>query len=531
MDTIEIKNNNENIVLYFEGNKYWGTVFHKDGTVSPVDEDVFKYFNMFVLSNNRTELPNEGEYRVILDNETNFKHYFLNNKEDYEKLFLNNGEDYILYKDYFKDAHRIADQLKEEKEKKPYYYDEVEKPKGYKNKSTRVYGYARALLTAFMMFNQILVLRPDFVPCRNYSKFVMDNCPVMQQDDVTIDMLRDKLYSSKYLNKEEKDFLFNEDFLNDILPIINKSNYSKGVLNSRFEDIKIVSFDGTKRREAGFYSPLFLNKIYVADYSKDLFEFYKYIISHEFIHLCQEGYDYSVLTEGCAEIMSFEYYGSTFNTYRKEQFVVRKLMETIGSRPVLEYIINGEFDLIEDLVRPCLTDKEYELFLHCLKKTEAELPEKEKDNLDILSGLIDIVYRERYNEDPTENKAIMALSSPEVSRYYFNRRKADLEHSYYYAASYVPLKEAMEKNYVFFYTIRDDSMYYLTYDELMAILEYPTESVYCFTGIEGQVLEDFSYFYTYNVKEYLMPFNNFGPVDEENNIIGKDNYVKQLRFA
>ena len=45
-----------------------GCNFYYDGRVSAVTKKDFEIFNAFILSDDREELPNEGVYKVILDN-------------------------------------------------------------------------------------------------------------------------------------------------------------------------------------------------------------------------------------------------------------------------------------------------------------------------------------------------------------------------------------------------------------------------------------------------------------------------------
>ena len=529
MDTIHIKDNNDNIVLYFEDNQYWGYVFHEDGSVDPVDESIFKYFNMFKLSDDKTELPMEGIYRVFLDNKTNFKHYFVNDEEDYEKLFQNNGEECVLYKNYFKDAHRFADNEKQKKENEYYYYDEVEKPKGYVDQKTRITGLARSLLVAFMMANQLLILRPDIPICRNYNKFMSDT--FYQQEDISVDYLKDKLCSSKYLSREEKAFLYNEDFLSDIVPIINQSNYSKAMIKQRFDNIKIVSFDRNDKPELGYYVALYPNKLFIADYKKVNFKKNKDTISHEFIHLCQEGYEYKVLIEACAAIMSYEYYDSDLNAYSVEQFSVRRLMETIGSYPVLEYVVNGNFQLIENNVKPLLTNEEYSQFLECLRYTQNDLSENNKDNFDKLNSLIDKMYKKAYNEDPSDNLAFKALESPYVSRYYFNRRKATFELSYYREIKEtMTVEEAVDRSVIVFYhLLPNGAADHLTYKETMQYVKETGSYPECISLIDDEVTSDGKNVYIIGPKEYIMPFNDFGPIDLDAKIESGQVLAKQLK--
>ena len=97
MDIVRIHDKTSNIVLYLDKNKYFGYKFNNDNTIEKVDKNVFKYFDFLVCSNDFKRLADEGEYNVILDNETNFKHYFKGGSEDYQMFCLNNGKDALSY--------------------------------------------------------------------------------------------------------------------------------------------------------------------------------------------------------------------------------------------------------------------------------------------------------------------------------------------------------------------------------------------------------------------------------------------------
>ena len=529
MDTIQIRDNNDNIILYFEGNKFWGTVFYGDGRVEPVDESVFKYFDMFKLSDNTTKLPNEGNYKVVLDNNTNFKHYFLDGEEDLEKLFQENGKDAVSYKNYFKDAHRIADQLESEKRRKKYYYDEVEKPKSYIDKRTIIFGIARRVLMAYLLLNEFILLRPDLSPFKECNKFFIDN--FYQQEDVSVSSLRNIIYSSEYLNNKEKGFFSNSEFIGDLVPIINQSNYSKAMIKKRLTNLGVASFKGEGRLERGYFSPFYANRIFVADYDrKDFFNLID-IIAHEYVHLFSEGLEYSVISEACAEIISYEYFDTPLYSYEKEQYLVKKLMETIGSYPILEYVVNGNFELIEQNVKPYLSDEEYAQFLNCLKHSSYYLPKGQEDNLIILDKLIDKIYRYRNNEDPLDNIAIAALDSKVFSRYYFNWRKANQENSYYCVPKDVyDFKEAVENELIVFYVdISDDKIKVLDYDEVMEALNDPSIDLKYNIPINGYIICDYVNFYIMGPEEYIAPFDNFGPRGLEEEMVNRSGLIKQLK--
>lgn len=87
--------------------------------------------------------------------------------------------------------------------------------------------------------------------------------------DITIPKIESLINSSKNLTKEEKEFLCNEDFLNDIIKYIQGTHMDFTTLY-RLNNLEIVPIDNicinTNSIELGYYS--LGNKLYIYDYDK-----------------------------------------------------------------------------------------------------------------------------------------------------------------------------------------------------------------------------------------------------------------------
>ena len=103
MDRAYIIEEDKKTIFEVSDNSYRAAVFYDDGRIEPLGDHIFDLFSVFALSNNNKELPNEGIYRVVLDNDTGFKHYFVGDSEDYVMFYRNNGEDATLYYETLQD--------------------------------------------------------------------------------------------------------------------------------------------------------------------------------------------------------------------------------------------------------------------------------------------------------------------------------------------------------------------------------------------------------------------------------------------
>ena len=250
-------------------------------------------------------------------------------------------------------------------------------------------------------------------------------------DDFDLDDLYNYIYSSDDLTLEEKEYLYNKDFLNDVLKYINSSDNMKESYEESFNNITINSFyDDTDC--LGYYTTNKPNTLYIKNYDC-INDKNKDTLSHEFVHLCQESTGYNLIIEACAEIISFEYYDNTYiSTYTNQVKLVEILMEIIGSEPIWYYNFTGDFSKIEEIVKPNLTNSEYKEFLYDLSFDyyDNSLNKIKFDSLDILLGKL---YKNIYKND-IENNLIISLirnNDSTLNRYYFNDNYINSDNSYY----------------------------------------------------------------------------------------------------
>ena len=281
--------------------------------------------------------------------------------------------------------------------------------------------------------------------------------------NLTLEDIKGLINLSEGLTDEEKDYLYNEDFLNAILPFINSDFLKRIGYLGHITNISINSYgiEDLNGNYLGYYDLNYPNKLFVRDY--DSFDNNKDTLAHEFIHLCQKNCQYNVIKEACAEIISYEYFSETYmSSYDTQVKLVKKLMEIIGTEPIWNYNFTGVFEPIENAVKPYLSDNEYLTFLECLSFVHGDT-ENNKSKFNTLNDLLGVIYKNKYGSDINDDEIIRAIEKPyiELTRYYFNKKLINEENSYYIDRSTreftrLSYEEAMKRKSFYAYAIRYD---------------------------------------------------------------------------
>ena len=340
----------------------------------------------------------------------------------------------------------------------------------FKNTKTKIIAYS--LLGSIVVNGLFTDLKRNYINAPGAKiEFVRE---------ISLEDLKHLIFSSPFLSDEEKNYLYNENFLNDILPYINEGilrriKYHQHLSNMSIEKYGVDDYMGNF---LGYYTEKNPNILNVRNY--DEFKTHKDTLAHEFIHLCQELGGYNLLTEACAEIISQEYFeDADVDVYTIQVKLVKTLMEIIGPDPIWIYNFTGDFTPIENAVRPYLSTEEYYEFLSCL--TFEQDDENNLNKFKRLDELLKILYKNKFDDDIENNEAISALkdSSAVLTRYYFNPRYMNQEHSFYYKRTDVEFgkidyKTAMERNLFFAYAIKYEP---ITYEEAMDELVNGTHNI------------------------------------------------------
>lgn len=285
--------------------------------------------------------------------------------------------------------------------------------------------------------------------------------------EICLDDLKALIYSSFFLNDEEKDYLYNEDFLSDILPFINASFFTRFNYQKHFTNVIINNYgmDDEGSEFLGYYSSTYPNRVNIRSY--DELNEHKDTLAHEFVHLCQKIGSYNLITEACAEIISCEYFPNTrIDTYTTQVKLVKKLMEIIGPYPLWVYNFTNNFALIEAEVKPYLTIEEYDDFITCLSFSHGD-DVNNKRKFARLEELLSVLYKNKYNDEIENNEAIQVIddSTAILTRYYFNKRFINQDNSFYYwrydvEFGRIDYQTAMDRNLFYAYAIKHESISY-----------------------------------------------------------------------
>ena len=420
MEKIYFKEKNIKSIIYLDNKKYYGYKYI-DNTIKSIDN--LHIFKSFLLSSNYTILPKKGKYKVYLDNETGLKHYFHNNIENIKLLFSNNG---VYAINYLENQKHLSD--------------------------TKIFNFNNRLIACTLLGLTLALGSINFPPSKT-----TDSSNVLINDYELLDIQK-MIELSPNLTTEEKKYLYNEEFINDFLLLVNNSYYEKQKLAECFKNINIVGYDDIEHDwQAGYYKIDTPNILYIKNYTF-LEEEKKTTIAHEFAHLCQNMTNYNLILEASADIITQEYFYKDYKySYPTQVKILKKLMEIIGSYPIWYYNFTDDFSMIEERILPYLTDEEYQKFLNDLSfdynNKEINLP-KYKELNEILNNL----YYRIYGKDIKDDSIIKLIEREDKNlvRYYFNSNLKD--NSYYLdydngTYKKISYKEAIERKIITPYTI------------------------------------------------------------------------------
>lgn len=253
-------------------------------------------------------------------------------------------------------------------------------------------------------------------------------------EDSLLEDIKKIIYSSINLDYEEKKYLYNEEYFNDLVSYIRDYPELIELLKTRLTDVDIIGFEGydIDNKLEGYYHSIYPNLLFVNNYK--VLQFKRDTIAHELIHQTQLGDNtYNLLTESCAEIMSFEYYkGTSMTNYDTQVKLTKTLMEIIGSKPVKHYCITGDFSKIEEKVKPYLTEEEYNEFLNDLSFVIGDTLNN-NNKFESLKKILSTLYFNYYNSNIEDDETINAIYGlyNGLKRFYFNERYINRENSYY----------------------------------------------------------------------------------------------------
>ena len=400
MEQVLITSNNKKVILNIDKKSINGYEF-VNNNMSKVNNPI-KYFDFLIPSNNY-EVIKASEHTIIHDNNTNLNHFIINGYFNYLEFYKNNGVNATLYNG--------------------------------KKKINNIKRFSVGNNTCITMslLSMTIVLNLMISGLTKDTDYKEEK--VEFESIVSTTYLENKIQSSNGLTSSEKKYLCNAEFLNFIIPYINDDTCSVYEYQNKFDNITIDTFEIGEYHDDncnGYYNATEPNKIHIRSDSYQNETDKKDVLSHEFIHLCQMGHKYNLITEATAEILSYEFFEDakeeSYSTYVP---IIEELMELIGSEPIIRYMINDDFTYIENEVKPYLSDKDYNSFKDNLILTYDDA--KDLENTRKLKEIFNTLYKAKYPNDSEKLDIISKLRvNAKLRRYYFNEKYINEENSFYY---------------------------------------------------------------------------------------------------
>ena len=351
-------NSSDSITIYghyFEKNKFY-----------PLNNEVFDEFRKLKLGKNYKKIDtiteNNISYDVILDLDTNLKHYFNNGKENL-KLFLNNFTPVT-----------------------------IALSKDNKDNKTNLKAIALAfsfLTNSFLLYHSISKPKISLDQPAQYQEVIdqLNDTP-----EFTMDIVKKVINSNPNLDEYDKNIILNEELLNFVIPYINMNEeYRAELYNFILPNLTIEKRDIELKKVIGLRG----YNIIVLDTNKiNESKLYVDTLTHEFTHLLQPfGTHYSFIYEGVTEMLSNEFSylkKEPNNAYSENQKYIAILMEIIGTEPVLEYCFTNNENCIKEKLKPYLIDEHLNELLECFKISD------DKTNFNKVNNLLNEAFYNKY---------------------------------------------------------------------------------------------------------------------------------------
>lgn len=520
--------NNELCLFYFDKNSgNVNTLSIKNGFMSRGDNDKFcEVFNLFVLGKNQKFLGINDGFEVILDLDSGLYHYLKDGVEDIEKLYTLNGENATLFSD--------KDKLSFEKLARKFKT----------NKGFVIF------FTGYFAFVAVMGANSYFSNNKNYtsSEIIEEMIPTVTAQDI-----KNAIYSSTKLNNIEKEYLWNEELINDLVPYYEDSDYSNVIINYRFNDLDILTFSEEEQelhfQYAGFYTCD--NLLHIRDYessklssdnisvqSNDI----KRNTAHEYIHMLEMNYDLLFVSESIAEIMAHEYFlkSSDFSypySYDNGCRYIKALMEMCGPDIIQERVFSKDSVCLEEIVQPYFTADEYLEFIEILKISPEEVSEDQYDRLEALMG---ILYKNKFGADMNENDLIYSILHDNIyNRAYFSRSLIKNSPSYYIKTDKISLEEAYKEGIVSFYFDELSSNVDNFRDEDALREKHAKWAWYCTSGLivnserieSCRLLADSDDTVGFEISDSIIHIEEFDPLYDMCRIMDKDDNTFEVSIS
>ena len=434
-----IRYKNKIIYIDIKDNKIYGYYYNKKGKQNVSSNTISSLINCLFEREKETFVTTENEYKIYINKETGYKHFYKNNQQNILKFFLENGKNAIMYA-------KENENVSVGKKVKEFY-----------NKHKRI----RFILNFTVIFSILM------------STDVIDKAlTIAEHQGIEISIIEEKydcffdynqlcelIQSSHSLSNEEKESLFNEDLFSDIcktpMSIDRIKDLEEKTTNIEIVPITEQDYQNLKKINEenvvyidGYYNILEPNIIHIyQNLDPEKIEDVKF---HEFIHLLQDNTKYHYIKEACAEIISNEYYGAPLSScYDEETKRIKALMEVIGSNCIWKINFSGDDSQLLNLLQKNLSQEEYNSFCEILETSPSNISSEKQEMNKKFDEILSILYNNIYNSSIEEDEVIKKVYESETSEFfnidrtYFNN--SNLEDSKI-VNKIQPLNEAIKDN-------------------------------------------------------------------------------------
>lgn len=364
---------------------------------------IFK--NLF-YNDNCVYLEKYKDYDVYYDRANNLRHYMKNGIENLELFYTFNGMDARLYKN--SKNNEPKDSLTKHKETKP-----VERLIAAAALSVQILILSKAFLVVAYQYSLSFNKEEPNYKLEKAVEYIYNPLDVgyykYMSEKMTYQDAINYIYDSDNLTQEEKEFLANEELLQDVFSYYSDTSLEY-IANINFKNLNIIYENIVIRDCLGYYSPSIPNTLHISK-KIDSNEYTKGVIAHEFIHLLQvPGCPYKYIIESSAELLTQEYFNCSIGSYSRGVKNLQLLIDIIGPQPIMKLIFAGDDETFNNILKNNLSEEQYKkLILYFQDSTIIEKSNNEKSEAanKNIKNLLCTLYKNIYGKDITEDKDIL----------------------------------------------------------------------------------------------------------------------------
>lgn len=364
-----------------------------------ISEDVKMAIKSLKLSDDFTDLGIIDGYSVKLDNHSGFKHYFKDGQEDV-KMFLTNG------------------------------VPEFNAMNGNKSLDSKMHKFLLHCDKIVTIASSVLVI------ILVTGSIVYENLKFDLAEKMTNETIAEFIAENDNLSQDEKEYFFNEAFINDVLFYSQDTNMDY-YLNLRLDGITFSYYDPDPEDPKSINSKTY-GQYYAYKYPNILFirNGLDNDIStkvHEYIHMFQSPLvksKYYYIDESSVPIIEEEYFHEIDgDAYYMGSRNLKILMEIVGPEVIWKLIFADDDTDLQKILDQYLTKEDKERFMYIINLPPTyDIREEHLELTDLLEKLYMNMYGKYMFFDPIiANLYWRSLSN----RYYFNKELIDNSECYY----------------------------------------------------------------------------------------------------